>query len=286
MAYANIVDVNWVRNRLNNDSSKLVLLDVRYNPKDPNYGRAAYDKAHLPGAFFIDFKADLTDPPQEHGGRSPLPDPERLVALFGGLGIDSSVTIVAYEDGNGPAASRLWWLLRYLGHERTYVLDGGYAAWQEAGQPVTAAVAEPSPRKFVPAPRSDWLADVETVRTASSGTRPAILVDAREPSQYLGLTAPYDPVPGRIPGARSYFWQELLTADGRWRSPEELQRHFAGIASDSEVIVYCGSGISATPDVLALREAGFPNVRLYAGSWSDWISYPDNPIAFGEEERA
>ncbi|MFF2886030.1 sulfurtransferase [Paenibacillus sp. NPDC057967] len=285
---SNVVSVEQLKVRLNS-GERIVLLDVRFNPKESSYGREAYVKGHLPGAHFIDFKADLTRPAEEHGGRSPLPSPEELASLFGSLGIDRDTAVVAYEDGNGPAASRLWWLLHYLGAERVQVLDGGYSAWTAAGGEVTTEVSVDSePRKFVLVVQADWLVGVDEVRTASSGSGQSgvKLVDSRDAAQYAGLEAPFDPVAGHIPGALHYFWKDALLDDGSWKSPEQLREHFANLPKEEEIIVYCGSGISATPNVLALREAGYENVKLYAGSWSDWISYSENPIAVGEEEKA
>lgn len=282
MSLSNIVSAARLKERLAG-GERIALLDVRFNPKDPAYGKDAYAKGHLPGASFIDFKADLTDPAQEHGGRSPLPSPERLASLFGSLGIDRETAVVAYEDGNGPAASRLWWLLRYLGADRAQVLDGGYSAWTAAGGAVSAEpAAAVTPREFVPAPRADWLVGVEEVRAASAGGG-AALVDSRDAAQYAGREAPFDTVAGHIPGAANYFWKDTLEAGGSWKSPERLRDWFGDLPQDGEIIVYCGSGISATPNVLALREAGYNNVKLYSGSWSDWISYEGNPVALGEE---
>lgn len=277
---ANIVNVEWLQSRLKQGS--VVIADVRFSPKEAQYGAHAYEQGHLPGAVFVDFKAQLTAPAQEHGGRSPLPSPERLAEAFGALGIGEGTTVVVYEDGNGPAASRLWWVLKYLGHEETYVLDGGYSAWTAAGLPVTAEKPAVEPRTFVPAPQTEWLADVEAVK-AAIGKPGTVLVDSRDANQYLGLKAPFDPVAGHIPGAVNYFWKDALDVEGGWKSAVGMQERFAGLADAEEVIVYCGSGISACPNVLALTEAGHGNVKLYAGSWSDWISYSENPIATGEE---
>jgi len=288
MANSNIVSAAWVHERLTQDN--LVLADVRFSPKDGQHGIRAYEQGHLPGAVFVDFKGDLTDPAQEHGGRSPLPSPERLAARFGALGIDRSTPVVVYEDGNGPAAARLWWVLKYLGHEAVYVLDDGYRAWLAAGYPVTAERPEPAQRLFVPQVLSELLVGVDDVRAvsgrASGGPGGTALVDSRDENQYKGLEAPLDPVAGHIPGAVNYFWKDALAEDGGWLPPERLRERFAGLADAEEVIVYCGSGISACPNVLALTEAGFRNVKLYAGSWSDWISYSENPTVTGEEGKA
>ncbi|RJX39969.1 sulfurtransferase [Paenibacillus pinisoli] len=285
---SNVVNVEQLKARLDS-GERIVLLDVRFHPKESSYGREAYSKGHLPGARFIDFKADLTRPEQEHGGRSPLPSPEELASLFGSLGIDRDTAVVAYEDGNGPAAARLWWVLRYLGAERVQVLDGGYSAWSAAGgEAATEVTVDAKPRQFVPAVQAGWLVGVDEVRavSAGSGQSSAKLVDSRDAAQYAGLEAPFDPVAGHIPGALHYFWKDALLDDGSWKSPEQLRERFASLPKDEEIIVYCGSGISATPNVLALREAGYENVKLYAGSWSDWISYCENPVAVGDKEKA
>lgn len=282
MPGSNLVKAEWVQARLV-EGEEIVIADVRFSPKDALYGRSAYEQGHLPGAVFVDLKADLTDPAGEHGGRSPLPTSERLARIFGGLGIDTSSTVVVYEDGNGPAAARLWWVLKYLGADRVYVLDGGYDAWVAAGLPVTTERPAPEPREFVPAVRPELLADVDEVRASSERRTGTALVDSRDARQYAGLEAPFDPVAGHIPGAVNYFWKDALNEDGSWKSPEQLRDRFAGLGASDEIIVYCGSGISATPNVLALEEAGFQKVKLYAGSWSDWISYSENPIATGDE---
>ncbi|MCU6795583.1 sulfurtransferase [Paenibacillus sp. WQ 127069] len=277
---SNIVNVDWVRSRIL--AGDTVVADVRFSPKEPLYGKEAYERGHLPGAVFVDFKRDLTDSPKEHGGRSPIPSSEDLAKTFGNLGIDRSTTVVVYEDVNGPAASRLWWLLKYVGVEDVRILDGGYEAWVQAGQSVTSEQPTLTSRTLEPIVQEHLLADVNAVRAAIE-TNGIKLVDSRDSNQYLGLEAPFDPIAGHIPSALNYFWKDGLEQNGNWKSPEELKAHFAGLEREEEIIVYCGSGISATPNVLALQEAGFTNVKLYAGSWSDWISYKDNPIAVGEK---
>ncbi|NHN29729.1 sulfurtransferase [Paenibacillus agricola] len=280
MAQSQVVDVGWLRNRL--EQGEVAVLDVRFSPKDAAYGRNAYQKGHLPGAVFVDLKTDLQDEPSEHGGRSPLQSPERLALYFGALGIDAETTVVIYEDVNGPAAARLWWVLQYLGIKDVYVLDGGYKAWVDAGRSVTAEQSVPEKKTFLPDVRSDQLVGVDDVRAAlhRAGTT---LVDSRDAEQYLGLASPFDPIAGHIPGAVLHFWKDGLDESGRWKNAAAQAERFVNLPKDEEIIVYCGSGISAAPNVLTLKEAGFTKVKLYAGSWSDWISYSDNPVATGEE---
>ncbi|MGI2294446.1 sulfurtransferase [Paenibacillus sp. GXUN7292] len=281
MADQAIVDVNWLQKHL----VDVVVLDVRYSPKEQQYGRDAYEKGHIPGAQFVDFKLALTAPAQQYGGRSPLPSPEQLAFTFSQLGIDERSIVVVYEDTNGPAASRLWWALRYIGLDRVFVLDGGITAWEEAGFALSTEEPQVEAKILELQLRDNWLANVQDVRAAIADGS-AVLIDSRDRSQYVGETSPFDPVAGHIPTARHYFWKEALNKQERWLSADLLQQRFGELKPAGNYIVYCGSGISATPNVLALRQAGFENVRLYAGSWSDWISYEGNPVAVGDEEKA
>lgn len=282
MSASNLVNTDWVQEKLNK-GEHLAIVDVRFSPQDSSYGRAAYEKGHLPGAVYVDFKKDLTDPEQQHGGRSPLPSPSKLAGLFSGLGIDIATTVVIYEDTNGPASARLWWILKYLGHTKVYILDGGYSAWIKAELPVSVDEVFPVQRSFEPEIRTELLVGVEEVRQVSSGDEAGVLIDARDPNQYAGKEAPFDPIAGHIPNAVNFFWKDSLSPAGTWKSAAELQEHFASLDRSQQLIVYCGSGISACPNILALEEAGFTNVKLYAGSWSDWISYEGNPVAIVEE---
>lgn len=280
---SNVVSLQWVSDRLQDPN--VLLADCRFILGNPGDGRKAYNEAHLPGAVYFDLEEDLSAPKDIHGGRHPLPDLEVLTAKLGKAGIDDSVTVVAYDDQGGANASRLWWLLRFLGHKNAFIMDGGFQQWEQAEYPVSAADSDPasrSPRTWTPQIHNEWLAGVEEVREklGSSGT---VLIDSRELKRYLGEEEPIDPVAGHIPGAVNLLWKENLTEKGLWKSLPELRDRFGGIARDKEIIVYCGSGVTACPNVLALAEAGYSDVKLYLGSWSDWISYEENPIATGEE---
>lgn len=275
-----IVSADWVEAQL--EKGELTVLDVRFAPGQPNYGRESYERGHLPCAVFVDFKKDLTASAQKHGGRSPLPSAEQLAETLGQLGVSRDRAVVVYDDEGDPASARLWWILSYLGHEQAYVLDGGFKAWEREGRPLSTELTEPEPAAFVPEPQEDWLADQEEVKAALDQNR-VTLIDSRDLAQYLGEEAPFDPVAGHIPGSKHYFWKDGRDEQGRWKGPEAQKERFAELPLDQELIVYCGSGISACPNVLALKEAGYKNVKLYSGSWSDWISYEGNPIATGEE---
>lgn len=277
----NIVSMKWLLARLY--ESDLVIADCRFQLGNPEAGRSAYEQGYIPGAVYFDLEKDLSAPVGEHGGRHPLPDKGELAVKLGKAGIDKSVRVVAYDDQGGAMASRFWWLLRYLGHEQVYVMDQGFTAWKQAGYPVTdAAPPIRVPKTFVPRLQEEMAVGVDEVRLAiREGSD--ILIDSREAPRYRGEVEPIDRVAGHIPTAKNRFWKDALGANGSWKSADEQRARFADFQPDDRVIVYCGSGVTACPNVLALEEAGFKHVRLYAGSWSDWISYSENPIAKDEE---
>jgi thiosulfate/3-mercaptopyruvate sulfurtransferase len=275
-----IVPVKWLLARLYEPD--IIIVDCRFQLGKPESGRNAYEEAHIPGAVYLDLEQDLSGPVGEHGGRHPLPDVATLAARLGRAGIGNEFRVVAYDDQGGAMASRLWWLLSYLGHEAVYVMDGGFSAWQTLGLPVSSEQKVIFPKTFVPVPRHEMVADMEEVK-AKVGTPGVVVVDSREGPRFRGEVEPIDPVAGHIPGARNLFWAEGRRADGTWKSADEQAARFVDLSQDDEIIVYCGSGVTATPNLLALQEAGFTRVKLYAGSWSDWISYSSNPIATGDE---
>lgn len=277
MATQHTIPVGWLAERLGDPH--LVIVDCRFNLGQKGDGLAAYQAGHLPGAIYLDLERDLSGPLGTHGGRHPLPDPGALTSLFSRIGIDETTTVVAYDAQDMAMAARLWWLLRYLGHDRVFILDGGFPAWEAAGLPVTQEVPTPSPRTFTPRLRPEMLVTAEQVAARSPET---ILIDSRAPERYRGEVEPLDPKAGHIPGARHFFFKENLTPDGTLLAPEALQQRFATLP-DEEIIVYCGSGVTACVNVLALETAGRQSVKLYAGSWSDWCSR-DLPVATGDEE--
>lgn len=278
----NLVSNRWLLARLYEPD--LVIVDCRFQLGKPDSGRSAYAESHIPGAVYLDLEKDLSAPVGEHGGRHPLPDVEELAKRLGKAGISNESHVVVYDDQGGAMASRLWWLLSYLGHSSVYVLEEGFTAWQKAGLLVSSEEKVIFPKVFVPQPQQDMLADMQEVK-AKLGMAGVVLVDSREAPRYRGEAEPIDPVAGHIPGARDFFWSEGRRADGSWKNANEQRERFADLSQDDEIIVYCGSGVTACPNVLALREAGFTRVKLYAGSWSDWISYSENPIATGDEEE-
>ncbi len=279
---SNLIEASWVRAELKQNTSEFILVDCRFTLGKPAAGRDAYKEGHLPGAVYLGLEENLSSPVGAHGGRHPLPDPAKLAQTLGELGIGNSTKVIAYDDQGGAMASRLWWVLRYLGHDQVFVLDNGYSQWVKSGYEVTTEIPKWPSRTFVPHLQQDQLLSMEEVKARLNKTD-SVLIDSREAPRYLGKEEAIDKAAGHIPGAKNYFWKEVLTPEGAWKTADELKEQFASLDRTKEIVVYCGSGITACPNVLALTEAGFTHVKLYGGSWSDWISYNDNPIATGEE---
>jgi thiosulfate/3-mercaptopyruvate sulfurtransferase len=217
----------------------------------------------------------LSSKPVTDYGRHPLPSPAALTRLFGRLGIDHTKQVVAYDDSAGMIAARLWWMLRYMGHEAAAVLDGGWQAWQSAGMPVYDGIETNSPRLFTGEPRSEWLVQLTDVPHLS------LLVDSRDADRYRGENETLDPKAGHIPGAVNYPYKRNLGVDGRYLSPEVVRHQLIQLMGDTpteEAVFYCGSGVSACVNLLALAHAGLPAARLYVGSWSEWSRTPGLPI--------
>ncbi|MFC4811803.1 sulfurtransferase [Paenibacillus sp. GCM10023250] len=275
-----IVSLKWLLARLY--EADLVMVDCRFQLGKPVSGREAYEASHIPGAVYLDLEKDLSAPVEEHGGRHPLPDIAQLTGTFSRAGIGNDKRVIAYDDQGGAMASRLWWLLKYLGHEEVYVLDEGFTAWKNAGFPVDAEQRVLIPSPFFATVQHNLLVEMDEVRE-KLGRADVTLIDSREAPRYRGEVEPLDRKAGHIPGALNRFWAEGRGAGGKWKDAEAQAARFEGLDKDRETIVYCGSGVTACPNVLALREAGFTNVRLYAGSWSDWSSYEENPVATGDE---
>ncbi|GAA1764971.1 sulfurtransferase [Luedemannella helvata] len=262
------------------DADPPTVLDVRWRLGGPP-GREAYQAGHLPGAVFVDLDADLSGAPGA-GGRHPLPDPGALEATLRAAGVRAGHPVVAYDDGDGQAAARLWWVLRWAGHDDVRVLDGGFAAWRAQGRPVTADEVTPGPGDIVVRPGGLPVLDAAG---AADLARAGVLLDARVTPRYRGETEPVDPVAGHIPGAVNLPAADLAGPDGRLRPAEELVAAFeaAGVTAGRPVGAYCGSGVTAARTVFALHAAGRTDAALYVGSWSNWVADPDRPVATGDK---
>ena len=259
-----------------------VIVDCRFNLMDTARGEAAYVAGHIPGAVYAHLDRDLSNPPATDHGRHPLPPPARLCEVFGKLGIGNGVQVVAYDDASGMMAARLWWMLRYMGHDTVAVLDGGLAAWTTAGRPLETGTVTPVPAPFTGTPRRERLVVLADIEAAAS---PLALTDARDPARYRGEVEPIDKRAGHIPGARNHVWQKNLDQTGRFLDPPALREAFLsslGTLPGSTTVHYCGSGVTACHNVLAQVHAGLPEPRLYCGSWSEWSRDPQRPAATGD----
>lgn len=264
---------------LASELSRTTVLDVRYRLGAPP-GRPEYEAGHIPGAVYVDLESELAGEPGA-AGRHPLPDPEVFGAAMRAAGVSADRDVVVYDAAQGWGAARAWWMLRWTGHTRVRVLDGGLAAWTAAGLPLETGTADPAHGDFTPAVGSTPLL---TAEDAAALARRGLLLDARAGERYRGEVEPIDPVAGHIPGAVSAPTTENLAADGRFLPAEVLAARFAelGAKDSAEVGVYCGSGVSAAQEVLALAVAGIP-AALYVGSWSEWTADPDRPVATGAQ---
>jgi thiosulfate/3-mercaptopyruvate sulfurtransferase len=282
MAYSTLISTAELAPHL--DDPDWVVVDVRHDLAQPaTWGEAQYNAGHLPGARFAHIDRDLSAPKNGRNGRHPLPSPADSAALFGRLGIDARRQVVAYDQNSGMFASRLWWMLRWLGHDAVAVLDGGFDAWQRAGLPTAAEVRAPREATFAPgrpAPTAD-AAEIEAGLRGGALT----LVDARAPERFRGDVEPLDPVAGHIPGALNRPFAMNLNADGRMRPADDLRAEFTALLAGrdlSAVVHHCGSGVSACHNLLAMEVAGLAGTRLYPGSWSEWCADPARPVARGD----
>lgn len=261
-----------------------VLVDVRHDLARPDaWGESEYRLGHLPGARFAHIDRDLSAQRSGTNGRHPLPGREACANLFGRLGIDATKQVVAYDQGSGMYAARLWWMLRSLGHDAAAVLDGGFAAWTREGRPAVTDAPAPSRTTFI-ARRAASIADASQVG-ASLATHSLLLVDARSRERFRGDAEPLDPVAGHIPGAINRPFLDNLDAEGRFKSRPTLAGEFDALTGNhvaADVVHYCGSGITACHNLLALAYAGRDGARLYPGSWSEWCSDPRRPVARGD----
>ena len=277
MNFTTLVDVATLAAHL--DVPDWLVVDVRHQLADAAYGDLVYAEGHIPGAAFLHCDRDLSGTPDGGNGRHPLPEPARLAARLGEIGVGPQTQVVVYDDAQGMIAGRLWLLLRWLGHDRVALLDGGLQAWQAAGHPLTQVLPAKRPASFV-ARISDCLVDAGYVQSFLATSR-MYLVDARSTDRFRGENETIDPVAGHIPGAVNRFFRDNLQADGRFKSPAELRAEWLALlagARPEAVVHQCGSGVSAGHCLLAMEIAGLPGSRLYAVSWSEWCADPARPV--------
>jgi thiosulfate/3-mercaptopyruvate sulfurtransferase len=264
-------------------------IDCRFELARPDWGEQAFAAGHIPHALYAHLDRDLSGPRTATSGRHPLPATAALVATFSRFGIDAAVQVVAYDQGPGAYAARLWWLLRSLGHAPAAVLDGGFAAWQAAGLPVSSAAPGRAARRFQPLPAAAAVTTEAIAAALAAGSLARgepLLIDARAADRFAGENETIDPVAGHIPGAHSHPFARNLDARGHFLPPEELKRAWLETLRGrppGAVVAMCGSGVTACHDLLALEVAGLPGARLYAGSWSEWIRDPARAVARGPD---
>ena len=265
------VSCQWLAENL--ESSEIVVVDCRFQLALPNWGYEQYCSGHIPGAYYLNLDRDLSSPIKVHGGRHPLPNLDQFASKLASMGIVHSETlVVAYDDSRFAFASRLWWLLRYLSHDRVVVLDGGWNAWKQGDYPTNKDIPSPQQGSFLPQPQTDWIVDIETVKLRKDLPE-VILVDSRDSDRYEGKREPIDPIAGSIPGAVNSPWKQVADERGYLHPLEEQQKLWSSYPPEAEIIVYCGSGVTACVNLLSLQLVGIDNAKLYPGGWSDWCSY-------------
>lgn len=257
------------------------IFDCRFNLMQPQQGLRQYLEGHIVGAVYASLDEQLSAPPG--AGRHPLPDPQRLAAWLGACGVSSSTQVIAYDDASGLIASRLWWLLRWLGHQAVAVLDGGLTAWCREGGSLTSVTDQPKPAEFIATPKSEMVCDTAEIER-NLDAQEFVLLDGRAAARFRGEQEPLDSVAGHIPGALNLPATEYLNAQGCFKSPAEiaaLHRALTGVRPATEIVTQCGSGITACQSLLAMEHAGLTGARLYPGSWSAWVRDPARPVATG-----
>lgn len=284
MPYTTLISAAELSKHLKN--TNWVILDCRHDLLNPEAGRSAYGAGHIPGTQFVHLDDDLSDksagPNGEFRGRHPLPERNAFVETLRRLGINHGSQVIAYDAQGGMFAARLWWMLRWVGHEAAAVLDGGFQAWQEERLPIST---EPASR-----PRGNVEPHASLVTTVSAGDiaanigQPArVIIDARAPDRFRGENETLDPIGGHIPGAKNRFFKDNLQPDGRFKTPEQLRAEFNPLIDTPEAsIMQCGSGVTACHNLLAMEVAGLRGAALYPGSWSEWCSNPSRPVATGD----
>jgi thiosulfate/3-mercaptopyruvate sulfurtransferase len=255
--------------QLKSQLGKVVIFDCRFNLMNKTMGSEQYRAGHIPGAYYLDLEKDLSSAADVHGGRHPLPDVETLSQTLRAAGVNQHSTIVVYDNSRMAYAARAWWLLRFYGHEDVLILDGGFAGWVNSGNAIDRREPSPKSGNFKATIPSGWTANRDEILQAGAAYT---LIDSREAKRYRGDEEPIDPVAGHIPNALNYFWQDATTEQGFIKSDEEQLQRWDNLNRRDNLVVYCGSGVTACVNILSLEMSGIP-AKLYPGSWSDWCSY-------------
>lgn len=280
MAFTTLVEAQTLHEHLGDDS--WVIVDCRHALADFSLGRKLYDESHIPGAFFADVEADLAGPKTGSNGRHPLPDPEVFAAFLESIGVNDKTQLVGYDAGGDMFAARFWFLCRWIGHHNVAVLDGGWAAWTAAGFKVTSDPPFSLRSGNVHVKLDNSLVVEAADVLARLGNSSMHIVDARAADRFRGENETIDPVAGHIPSARNRPFKDNFAPDLLFKSPAELRREFAQFGNPATVVHQCGSGVSASANLLAMEVAGLKGSRVYAGSWSEWIADPSRPVTTTE----
>lgn len=277
--YRTIISPQELQEKLHRQTWSII--DCRYRLGDSSAGYQSYLQGHIPNAQYAHLDKDLSGKiVPGKTGRHPLPSVVKATQRFSSWGIGDGVQVVVYDDRSGAIAARLWWMLRWLGHERVAVLDGGWQAWQELGMPVEQKPPSIGPRVFKPRLRGDWTVDAGYIERRMKDDN-LLLVDSRSRERFSGKDEPIDPVAGHIPGAANFPHTDLIKENGYWLLPDQLEERFNDLLGDDEadeVVFYCGSGVTACRNLLAYRHAGLGDAKLYPGSWSEWITDNSRPV--------
>jgi thiosulfate/3-mercaptopyruvate sulfurtransferase len=276
-----LISVGELQARLGQEN--LVIVDCRHDLADVTAGRKAYEQGHTPGAVFLHLDEDLSGPKTGENGRHPLPDPLTLARRLSNVGIGDGCHVVAYDSSSGTYAARLWWLMRWLGHDHVQVLNGGLPMWTKAGNDLSTSIPKPAPIPLTPHLRRGWTVDADMV-LENIDAKQFLVVDARAPGRFAGEGETIDPVAGHIPNAVNRFFQLNLQQDGSFKPANTLRAEWMALLGSTDVrdsVQQCGSGVTACHNLLALEAAGLHGARLYPGSWSEWCSDRGRPVATG-----
>jgi thiosulfate/3-mercaptopyruvate sulfurtransferase len=283
--YTTLISATNLADRLAAAPQSVLVFDCRFDLTAPEAGEAAYAAGHIPGAQYLHLDRDLSGVKTGKNGRHPLPERSALVAKLQAIGLNEGQQVVAYDAQGGMYAARLWWLLRWLGHDSVALLDGGLAAWEAAGKPLETAAPESRAGTFKAAAPLQVTIDAHAIER-SIGTRDHLLIDARAADRYRGENETLDAVGGHIPGALNHFFKNNLSAEGRFKTAHELREAFGALIGSTpadRVVLQCGSGVTACHNALAMEIAGLHGAALYPGSWSEWSSDPGRPVATGPQ---
>ena len=278
MAYHTLISADSLQQHLNDAQWRIV--DCRFNLKDPGEGLALYQMDHIPHAVYAHLDHDLSSPVTANSGRHPLPDVNQFKEKLGNWGITKDTQVIVYDDAAGSYAARLWWMLRWLGHDSVAVLDGGFSSWKQQGLPVTSDIPQFSRTTYIGEPNLEMLIDSDDLQEKLAQSQ-SLLIDVRDPVRYQGIEEPIDKVAGHIPGSINIPWKNNIAENGLYLPKAQLHDEYMKVLHDTPIdntVFMCGSGVTACHSLLALEHIGISGIKLYPGSWSAWITDPARPV--------